>query len=280
MQDLKNKVIVITGAAEGIGRAIAEAALARGMKLVLADIDPARLEKTRAELAAQGAELIAQRVDVAQAEQVEALADAAYAAFGAVHVLVNNAGVALAKTAWETTPADWQWIIGVNLYGVSHGLRAFVPRMLAGGEAGHIVNTASVAGLISEPAMAAYNASKFAVVTLTEGLHHDLALRQARIKASVLCPAWVKTRIADAERNRQDGARQDFSQSDAHTLRTGLAIAQAVQNGMAPEQVAEAMFDAIAAGRFYILPHAQLKAGVQVRLDDILQDRLPTLLPL
>ena len=188
MKELQGKVAVITGAAEGIGRAIAEQAAARGMKLVLADISEAKLNETVAALRASGAEVEGVQVDVSKAEQVEALAARAFERFGNVHLLVNNAGVALAKSAWETTLADWEWVLGVNLYGVIHGIRAFVPRMLEKGEEGHIVNTASVAGLVSQPAMAAYNVSKFGVVTLTEGLHHDLTLRKTKLKASVLCP--------------------------------------------------------------------------------------------
>ena len=149
MKELQGKVAVITGAAEGIGRAIAEQAAARGMKLVLADISEAKLNETVAALRASGAEVEGVQVDVSKAEQVEALAARAFERFGNVHLLINNAGVALAKSAWETTLADWEWVLGVNLYGVIHGIRAFVPRMLEKGEEGHIVNTASVAGLVS-----------------------------------------------------------------------------------------------------------------------------------
>ncbi|MDG4596472.1 MAG: SDR family NAD(P)-dependent oxidoreductase [Candidatus Contendobacter sp.] len=278
MKELQGKVAVITGAAEGIGRAIAEQAAARGMKLVLADISAAKLDEAEAALRAGGAEVEGVQVDVSRAEQVEVLAARAFERFGNVHLLVNNAGVALAKSAWETTPADWDWVLGVNLYGVIHGIQAFVPRMLENGEEGHIVNTASVAGLISQPAMAAYNVSKFGVVTLTEGLHHDLTLRQARLKASVLCPGWVRTRIAEAERHRDADQRTDPSQLDPVTAKTGLSMFKAVQQGIAPEPVAEAVFAAVEDGRFYIFTHPETKAGVGVRMEDILRERLPTLL--
>ncbi len=280
MKNFLGKVAVITGGADGIGKAIARACAARGMKLVLADISEERLQRTVAELAAEGAEVIGVAGNVAVEADVQALADKAFAQFGKVHLLVNNAGVALAKNAWETTQADWDWVMGVNLYGVSNGLRAFVPRMLESGEEGHVVNTASVAGLISEPSMAAYNASKFAVVTLTEGLHHDLTLRKANVKASVLCPAWVKTAITNAERNRADGERQDFSKMDAVTAQTGMAIMRAVENGISPESVAEAVLKGVENEQFYILTHPHAKAGVQIRMEDILMERQPTLLPI
>lgn len=279
MKELQGKVAVITGAAEGIGRALAEQAAVRGMKLVLADISAAKLDETVMALRAGGAEVEGVQVDVSRAEQVEALAARAFERFGNVHLLVNNAGVALAKSAWETTPADWEWVLGVNLHGVIHGVRAFVPRMLEKGEEGHIVNTASVAGLVSQPAMAAYNVSKFGVVTLTEGLHHDLTLRKTRLKASVLCPGWVKTRIAESDRHRHADQRTDRGRLDPVTAKTGLSMHHAVQQGIAPEKVANEVFAAIETERFYILTHPETKAGVRIRMEDILQERPPTLLP-
>lgn len=280
MQDLKGKVAVITGGAEGIGKAIAVAAAAEGMKLVLADIDAGKLDKTVTEFAANGTEVIGIKTDVSKYEQVEALAQAAFERFGNVHLLVNNAGVAVAKSAWETTQQDWDWVMGVNLYGVTNGLRAFIPTMLEKGEAGHIVNTASVAGLISEPALAAYNVSKFGVVTLSEGLHHDLTLRKSNIKVSVLCPAWVKTRIAESERNRDESDRCDVSKLDPISLKTGMSVMKAVQNGIPPEKVADDVIAAVKAGKFYILTHPHSKAGVQIRMEDIINERAPTLLPI
>lgn len=280
MNDLRNKVAVITGAADGIGKAIAFRAAAEGMKLVLADVDAGKLDKTVSELATSGNEVIGVPVDVSKADQVEALATTAFERFGNVHLLVNNAGVALAKAAWETTQADWDWVMGVNLYGVTNGLRSFIPRMLERGQPGHIVNTASIAGLLSEPAMAAYNVSKFGVVTLSEGLHHDLTLRKANIKVSVLCPGWVKTRIAEAERHRHADQRTDFSKLDKVSAMTGLSIMKAVQAGIEPEQVAVDVINAVRTGKFYILTHPHTKAGIQTRMEDILQDRIPTLLPI
>ncbi len=280
MQNFTDKVAVVTGAAEGIGKAIARAAAAEGMKLVLADIDAAALDALAAEFAAADVPVLALRTDVSSPEQVDALADAAFARFGAVHLLVNNAGVAVAKSVWETTPKDWEWVLGVNLYGVTNGLRAFVPRMLERGEAGHVVNTASVAGLLSVPALAAYNASKFAVVTVSEGLHHDLALRQAPIGVSVLCPSWVKTRIAESGRHRlgEEGAVQ--AGTSVQSQKIGQAVFQAVQAGITPDSVAESVFEAVRAGRFYIVTHPESRAGVRVRMEDILENRNPTLMSL
>jgi NAD(P)-dependent dehydrogenase (short-subunit alcohol dehydrogenase family) len=280
MQDLKGKVAVITGGAEGIGKAIAVAAAAEGMKLVLADIDADKLNATVEELAGTGAEVIGLRTDVSQESSMQALADAAFERFGNVHLLVNNAGVALAKSAWETTQKDWEWVMGVNLYGVTNGLRAFIPRMLEKGEEGHIVNTASIAGLLSEPALAAYNVSKFGVVTLSEGLHHDLTLRKAKINVSVLCPGWVKTRIAEAERHREADQRTDFTKIDKVSVMTGMSIMKAVQNGIEPQQVAGDVINAVKTNKFYILTHPHTKAGIQIRMEDILQERAPTLLPI
>jgi NAD(P)-dependent dehydrogenase (short-subunit alcohol dehydrogenase family) len=278
MQNLDKKVAVITGAAEGIGKALAVALAAEGMKLVLADINDSTLTETVAELAATGAEVIGVKTDVAKSVEVEALADAAFSHFGKVHVLINNAGVALAKNAWETTEQDWNWVMGINLFGVTHALRAFIPRMLAMGEEGHIVNTASVAGLVSIPSISSYNVSKFGVVTLSEGLHHDLTLRGAKINVSVLCPGWVNTRITESERNRAPEECSDQSKLDKVSMKTGAAITKAVQSGISPQQVASVTVEAIKTQQFYILTHPNTLQGVEIRMQDILQNRAPTLL--
>jgi NAD(P)-dependent dehydrogenase (short-subunit alcohol dehydrogenase family) len=247
------------------------------MKLVLADINAEKLQATVAEFEAQGVEVIGQRVDVADSTQMDAFADAAFARFGNVHLLVNNAGVAISRPVWETTLEDWQWVMGVNFYGVTNGLRAFIPRMLANGDEGHIVNTASVAGLLSQPSTAAYNASKHAVVTVSEGLYFDLQLRQAKLKVSVLCPAWVKTGIADAERNRTIGEYIDFSKADAVNQFTAGMMHKAVAKGISVDKVADDVFNAIATEQFYILTHPNIKPLIQTRMEDILQQRNPTL---
>ena len=279
MQNLKNKVAVITGAAEGIGKALATALAAENMKLVLADINANKLTETVAEIAATGTEVIGVHTDVSQSAQVDALAAAAFSYFGKVHLLINNAGVALAKNAWETTEQDWNWVMGINLYGVTHALRAFIPRMLLNGEEGHVVNTASIAGLISVPSLSSYNVSKFAVVALSEGLQHDLTLRGANLNVSVLCPGWVNTRIAESERNRATEDRTDVTLIDKVSSKMGMAVMKAVQAGISAEEVASATLDAIKNKQFYILTHPHTLKGVEIRMQDILQNRTPTLLP-
>src|SRR5947209_6277182 len=204
MQEFRGRVAVVTGAASGIGFALAERAASEGMTVVLSDVEATALEAAAARLKARGFNVLAHRVDVSNEAEVEGLAARAYSEFGAVHLLCNNAGVIdRPRPAWEHSVADWQWVLSVNLWGVVHGLRAFVPRMLAGGEEGHIVNTASMAGLITGGiGSAVYDASKHAVLSLSESLYKDLLIRQTKVSASVLCPGLVNTNIFAAERNR------------------------------------------------------------------------------
>lgn len=280
MKDFKGKVAAITGGAEGIGRALAEAAGERGMKVFLGDIDARRLEATLVELRARGLDADGFHLDVALPAAMDDFAASAFERFGAVHLVAANAGVACAKPAWETTPEDWHWVMGVNFHGVSNAIRSFVPRMLERGEPGHVIATASMAGLLSLPSMAAYNASKHAVVTLMEGLHHDLTIRGARIGASVLCPGWVKTRIALSERNRTAGSPTALEDLDPVAAKLVGAVHEAVSAGIEPAEVARLAFEAIEAGRFYVLTHGNAKSGVKARLEDILEDRVPTLVRL
>src|SRR5262249_18260593 len=195
MKEFKDKVAVITGAASGIGRAMADRCVQEGMKAVLADVELDRLTKTEASMKASGATVLAVRTDVSQARDVEALAQKTLEVFGAVHLLCNNAGVGTEAAIWESTLAEWEWVLGVNLWGVIHGVRVFVPLMLAQDTECHIVNTASMAGLISGPGLGAYKVAKHAVVTLSETLYHELAEHGANVKVSVLCPGIVNTRI-------------------------------------------------------------------------------------
>ena len=284
MKTFQGKVAVITGAASGIGRALAERCAQEGMKVVMADVEEQALLQTSRDLAATGAETLAVQTDVSQAGEVERLAQKAFEAYSEVHLLFNNAGVGAGKTAWESSLADWEWVLGVNLYGVIHGIRSFVPRMLASGAEGYIVNTASMAGLTSTPGLSVYMASKHAVVSLTETLYHELTLRDAGIGVSVLCPGFVKTRIQDAERNRP--ARLQNA-PDEHTLPAqelsreeqegGQMLQQAIREGMPPQQLADMTFAAIREERFYIYP-PEFKRGIQARMEDILTPRNPTLL--
>jgi NAD(P)-dependent dehydrogenase (short-subunit alcohol dehydrogenase family) len=219
---------------------------------------------------------VSERVDVSRAEDVARLADRAYAAFGAVHLLFNNAGVGSGGLIWENTERDWQWVLGVNLWGVIHGVRQFVPRMLAGGEPGYVINTASVAGLLNAPNMGVYNVSKHAVVSLTESLHHDLKLVQANIGVSVLCPAYVSTGIAQSHRNRPDSLRDDAAPT-ASQRAAQAAISKAVQGGrMSAADVARETFEAIEAERFYVFTHPQIMPTVELRFTDVLQGRNPS----
>jgi NAD(P)-dependent dehydrogenase (short-subunit alcohol dehydrogenase family) len=274
MKEFKDKVAVITGAASGIGRAMADHCVQEGMKAVLADVDLETLAKTEASLKASGATVLAVRTDVSQARDVEALAHKAVEVFGTVDLLCNNAGVARIGSIWESTLADWEWIMGVNLWSVIHGVRVFVPIMLAQGTECHIVNTASMSGLISAPGAGAYNVTKHGVVTLSETLHHELAERRAQIKVSVLCPGIVNTRIMESGRNRPShGATEPPDPVTEARLET---LRQLVQTGMPPAQVAAAVFEALRTDQFYILTHTEGKDAIRTRMEDIVQERNPT----
>ncbi len=276
MHDLKGRTAVITGAASGIGFALAQRAAREGMRLVLADIDEAKLAEAARTLPRAADALVIRRVDVSREADIAALADTAFARFGAVHLLCNNAGVGLTRLAWEMSTADWEWVLGVNLWSVVHAIHHFVPRMLAQADESRIVNTASVAGLLSTPAMAAYNVSKHGVVTLSETLYAELKAQQAKIGVSVLCPAWVPTAIQTSERNRPERfgtAAPPSAASAAYHAR----MDQAVKSGrLTADDMAGAVFDAVAAGRFYVIPHTRIKQAVRLRMEDILDDRNPT----
>jgi NAD(P)-dependent dehydrogenase (short-subunit alcohol dehydrogenase family) len=275
MKDFKSRVAVITGAASGIGRALAERCAREGMKVVLADVEPGALAEAEANLQAGGGTALAVRTDVSQAKDVEALAQKTLEAFGAVHLLCNNAGVATSGTVvWESSLTDWEWVIGVNLWSVIHGVRTFVPIMLAQDTECHIVNTASMSGLISFPRGSVYAETKHGVVTLSETLHHELAERGGKVKVSVLCPGLVKTRIMDCARNRPErlAATAPMGPVEAAGWET---LRQQLQTGMPPAQVADAVFQAIREERFYILTHPAGKDWIRARLEDILQERNP-----
>ena len=280
-KDLAGKVAVITGAASGFGREFARLAARRGCKLVLADVQEDALAEAAAELSAQGADLLAQPTNVGKAEQVEALAERTMQRFGAVHLLFNNAGVGAGGLIWENTVQDWEWVLGVNLWGVVHGIRTFTPLMLQGMRAdpdyfGHIVNTSSIAGLLSPPGLGVYNVSKHAVVTLSETLYHDLRLIEARIGVSVLCPAFVPTGIAHSHRNRPPELTNKEPPTQSQ-LRAQAQTKKAVESGhLTATQVAEQTFSAIDEDRFYILTHPKILSSVATRLQDILEQRSPS----
>lgn len=280
MQNFSDKVAVITGAGSGIGRAIAGRCAQEGMRIVLAGINADTLTQAEEELMAQGAQTLAVVTDVTRQQDVEALARKTIEAFGSVHLLVNNAGVCAGTTTWESTLNDWAWVLGVNVWGVVYGLRTFIPIMLAQDTPCHIVNTASVAGLISDPNLPIYNVSKHAVVTLSETLYHELAAQQSKIKVSVLCPAYVYTRIMDAERNRPPELCNPPQTAPLSQAAIDQAFEQAIEQGMPPEQVAEHLFNGLCEGKFYILTHPEWKEFIRLRFEDILAERNPTLPPL
>ena len=277
MKEFQGKVAVITGGASGLGRAMAERFASAGMSIVLADVEPGVLAKAEAEMKAAGAKVIGVRTDVSRAAEVEALAQETLAAFGGVHLVANNAGVAPLGNAWENSVADWEWTLGVNLWGVIHGVRVFTPILLAQGGEAHIVNTASVSGLISPPGSAMYNVSKHAVVTLTETLYHDLALQRASIGCSVLCPAYVPTGIVDSERNRPAQLQNPAREKSAEQQAREALLRKAVTSGkLSAGDVAQKVYEAVRDERFYILTHPRIKPSIQWRMEDILQERNPT----
>jgi NAD(P)-dependent dehydrogenase (short-subunit alcohol dehydrogenase family) len=280
VRDFKNRVAVITGGASGFGREFANVAARFGMRLVLADVQQEALDKARAELEGQGAQVLAVRCDVRKADAVQALADTVMERFGTVHLLFNNAGVGCGGLIWENSQADWEWVLGVNLWGVIHGVRIFTPLMLEcakreSGYEGHIVNTASMAGLLNAPAMGIYNVSKHAVVSLSESLYQDLKLVEAQIEASVLCPYFVPTGISQSDRNRPDDVRGDAAPT-ASQRAAQVMSEKAVSSGkVSAAQVAESTFDAIRDGRFYIYSHPGALGNVQKRMEDIILQRNP-----
>ncbi|MEG1735323.1 MAG: SDR family oxidoreductase, partial [Comamonas sp.] len=264
----------------GFGLECARIAAQRGMNLVLVDVQQEALDKAEAEMKAAGAQVLARKVDVSDAAQMEALAAEVKTRFGAPHFVFNNAGVGAGGLVWENTVADWQWVLGVNVWGVIHGVRLFTPMMLEAAKAdpsfeGHIVNTASMAGLLAPPNMGIYNVSKHAVVSLTETLYQDLALVSDQVSASLLCPFFVPTGIGHSERNRPAAmADQPLTASQ----KIGQAMTdKAVSSGkVTAAEVAQKVFDAVASGQFYIYSHPQALGSVQTRLEDVVQARNPT----
>jgi NAD(P)-dependent dehydrogenase (short-subunit alcohol dehydrogenase family) len=276
MDSFAGKVAVVTGAASGIGRALATRFGAEGMRVVMADVEQPVLEAAAGELAGRiGADnVLAVPTDVRDDAAVDALAAATFDRFGTAHVVCNNAGVGTGGLAW-TVPADrWRWIVDVNLLGVAHGIRAFVPRMIEQGE-GHVVNTASSAGILTGPAMSPYFATKHAVVALSESLHFDLALTGAAVGVSVLCPEWVRTNIADSERNRPAEVAEAVAPEGMDPEVARAFIRSLVEGGIPPEAAADAVLDAIRTGRFWILTHPNTVKAARQRWDAIEHDGQP-----
>ncbi len=276
MKDFKGKVAVITGGASGIGRAIAQRCVSEGMRVVLADVDETNLTRAECELKTLGGTALSLRTDVSKRSDVERLAQQALDAFGQVDLLFNNAGVAAGGAPWEATWKDWEWVIGVNLWGVIHGVKVFMPLMLEQKTECHIVNTASAAGLIVGTGSAPYATTKHAVVALSENLYLTLQQRSSLVRVSVLCPGLVRTDIANAERHRPEELRNDEPIPMTPEMQTGLAAFKAaIATSMPPLQVADAVFDAIRKEQFYILSHPEWTELIQMRTDKLLQMENP-----
>ena len=280
MKTFKNRVTVITGGASGFGKEFALIAARLGMKIVIADVQQNALDAVHTELTVLGADVLAVRCDVRHANEVQALADATMKHFGAVHLVFNNAGVGSGGLIWENSQADWEWVLGVNLWGVIHGVRIFTNLMLACAKQdpeyeGHIVNTSSMAGMLNAPTMGVYNVSKHAVVSLTETLYQDLKLMQLPINASVLCPYFVPTGISQSHRNRPEDVPSGAITSSQRAAQ--IMSDKAVNSGkITAAEVAEKTFNAIRDQQFYIFSHEGALAGVQTRMEDIMLQRNPS----
>ncbi|HEY0064847.1 MAG TPA: SDR family oxidoreductase [Telluria sp.] len=281
MKNFNDKVAVITGGASGLGREFALKAAELGMQLVLADVQQDALDATQAELEGKGATVLAMLCDVRHEEQVQALADATMAKFGAVHLVFNNAGVGSAGLIWENSVKDWEWVLGVNLWGVIHGVRIFTKLMLESAARdpayeGHIVNTASMAGLLNAPTMGVYNVSKHAVVSLSETLYHDLQLVEAPIGASVLCPYFVPTGISQSHRNRPADVAMTGAATASQKVAQAMTV-KAVESGkVSAAEVAQITFEAIRDNQFYIYSHPGALGGVADRMDEIVHHKNPS----
>jgi len=281
MKDFKDKVAVITGAASGIGYGLAERAAKEGMKVVLAGINEEILLRAEKTLKSNGATTLVVKTDVSKTDDVKALADKTLGTFGAVHLLFNNAGVLVLSTTWESTLADWQWVLGVNLWGVINGIRVFVPLMIEQGTECHIINTASSAGLMVSPKGGNYAVSKHAVVALSETLYLEMEEGGYNIGVSVLCPWAVKSNMLESERNRplalMNKPEEGLDMADAEVQASIQFLKQLHEKAMPPQQVADITFEAIKENKFYILPDVEkFKTMIQTRMEDILREGNPT----
>jgi NAD(P)-dependent dehydrogenase (short-subunit alcohol dehydrogenase family) len=281
MHDLANRTAWITGAASGIGLALAHRLAAERVKLVLVDIEQAPLAAAEAALRAIGASVLAIRADVSSATEMAAAAERAFATFGTIHILCNNAGVGGGGgPMWQLSDSDWTWTIDVNLRGVTHALRLLLPRLIESGEEGHVVNTASIAGLTSTPFMGPYTATKHAVVALSECLAKELELTGAKVGVSVLCPGFVKTQINTSHRNRPGAGTSAPRPLSPAAAKFAQVLDQLVQSGIPAEQVADEVVRAIREPRFYILTHPEMKPQIEHRMHQILEEKQPGIDPL
>lgn len=263
MKEFMHKVAVITGASSGIGFGIAQRCAQEKMKVVLAGINLDNLLQAEKDLEKFGAETLCVQTDVSKREDIEALAKITMENFGAVHLLVNNAGFGAGLSIWESSWEDWEWVMGVNLWGVIYGIKTFVPIMLAQGEPCHIVNTSSIAGLLPYHPSAPYQVTKHAVVALTENLYHSLAQKGTQVRASVFCPGYVKTRILDAERNRPKELKSDPAERTPEQEAIMKYLQESIEAGISPEKAAEILFRGIREEKLYIGTHPDLVPRVQ-----------------
>jgi NAD(P)-dependent dehydrogenase (short-subunit alcohol dehydrogenase family) len=281
MKTFKGRTAVITGAASGFGLEVSRIAAGEGMQIVMADVQADALERASAEIRGLGAQVLPFQLDVAKAEQVEALGEATFERFGVPHFVFNNAGIGAGGLIWEHSLKDWEWVVGVNLMGVAHGVRVFTPRMLQAAKAdpsyeGHITNTASMAGLLNTPNMGVYNVTKHAVVSLSETLYHDLSLVTEQIGASVVCPFFIPTGISNSQRNRPEEFTDARPPTRSQLISQALS-SKAVSSGkVTAADIAQAVFQAMRDRRFYIFSHPQTLSGVTARLEDIAHGRNPS----
>ncbi len=275
MKDFANKVAVITGAANGIGFGLAEKCALMGMKVVLAGINMKNLRTAEAALTHTGAEMLCVQVDVSKYDDMVRLAEKTMEKFGKVHLLVNNAGVFSLGTVWETQLEDWEWVLGVNLWGVIYGVRVFVPIMLAQNTDCHIVNISSLAGLTSTHPSAAYQVSKHGVVALTENLYYSLVRKGTKVRASVVCPGDVKTRIIEADRNRPEHNGKGSKTSNPEEEEILEQVRESIEEGMSVQEVSEITFKGIMEEKLYVLTHPEWNSRVSQRVDNILNQRNP-----
>lgn len=278
LTEFEGKVAVVTGAASGIGKAMCERFAQEGMKVVLADIENDALREAGRDIERHGVEVLTVRTDVAQPDQVSGLAEATLDRFGKVHVVCNNAGVFAGGRIWDAIGTDWEWVLGVNVMGVLHGIRAFVPTMLEQNEPAHVVNTCSMAGLINMPLSGVYNVSKHAALSLTETLYHDLQSLGTPVGVSALCPELIRTGIGRSERNRPAHLKRGDEEGTPEQEMVEAAIKASIDTGLDPKAMADRVFEGIRNDTFYLLAEegGSWDRACQIRLDDIRERRNPT----
>lgn len=277
MMEFNGKVAIVTGAASGIGLAIAKRCAKEGMKVVLADIDEPSLIKVKEELKCFQTDLLAVPCDVSNGRDIQLLSKKTMECFGKVDLIFNNAGVSTGSLLWENSVEDWKWVLGVNLFGVINSIKTFVPIMLKQNNECHIINTASIAGLTSAPGNSIYSVSKHGIINISESLYYELKLAKAKVDVSVVCPGFVKTRLSDAERNRPEELKSFESVQSPQKQMINHMFNEGVSNGISPEIVSEKIFEGIKAKKFYIFTDDDCKLMIKQRMEDILNENNPTI---